>query len=155
MSLLQQGSRNSLDNLTQVILFIVTIILVAVALYIAIRIFTKKRDLEAGYIIRLLVVAIVAVLGIPAVLAAINSLNQISIADHGLAEIFGLTALYLVIIFIIVVYLIKFILIPEEGELSKWSVGIWGAFVALLIIAAINSISIILFGAPIIQFPGL
>lgn len=142
-------------DLVTVILLIVAIILVMVFLYVAGRIVAGKKHADAGYLVRLLVIAVIAVLALPILGVMVNSLNQIALNINqrqlGLADLLGLSQLIPVIIYLALVYLIRFLMLPERHEYSRMTNSIWIAFVALMLIFGLNALTQFLFQQSIIQ----
>jgi hypothetical protein len=46
-----------------------------------------------------------------------------------------------VLIYVAIVYLIKFILIPEKGEVTKWTASVWIGVITLFLIYLFNAIT--------------
>ncbi len=139
---LQQNQADLSDPVT-LILLIISIILVAIFLYLGTRLIIGKKDMDKGYVIRLLVIAAIIVilvaLVIGAIVGVVQSLPFINEAAAGLVP---------VLIFVAIVYLIKYLLIPEKGEV--WQSSIWIAIIMLFLIYLINAITIEFFSIPIV-----
>ena len=137
-----------LSNIMTLILLIIAIILVAIILYIGTRLLAGKKETETGYIIRLLVVAAIIVLlvavVIGAVIGAVGQLDPTSILSG------AATQLIPVLVYLAIVYLIKYILIPEKGEVEKFNTSIWIGVVTLFLIYVFNILTTQLFSTPII-----
>ncbi len=142
-------------DLVTVILLIVAIILVTIFLYLAGRVVAGKKHADVGYLVRLLAIAVIAVLALPILGAVVVSLNQISLSLNGrslgLADLLGLSQLIPVIIYLALVYLVRFLMLPERHEYSRLSNSIWIAFVALMLIFGFNALTQFLFNQNIIQ----
>jgi hypothetical protein len=138
-----------LDNLMTWVLLIIAIILVAIILYIGTRLIAGKKDTDTGYIIRLLLVAIAIVLLVAVVIGAvIGALGQLDPTNI----VYGAAAqLIPVLIYLAIVYLIKFVLIPERGDVTKWSASVWIGVVTLFFIYLINILTTQVFEIPIIE----
>lgn len=138
------------SDLTTLILLIIAIILVAIILYIGTRLIAGKKELESGYILRLLLVALIVVLLVAVVIGAvIGSIDQLDPTDP---PIFAGAAAQLipVLVYLAIVYLIKYILIPERAETAKWNASIWIGVVTLFLIYVFNIITTQIFNTPII-----
>jgi hypothetical protein len=138
-----------LSDITTLILLVIAIILVAIILYIGARLIAGKKETETGYIIRLLLVAVIIVLLIAIVIGAIiGAIGQLDPTD-----IFSGAAVQLVpvLVYLAIVFLIKFLLIPERGEVTKWSASIWIAVLTLFLIYVFNIIAVQVFSTPIIS----
>ncbi|UCE12322.1 MAG: hypothetical protein JSV04_08980 [Candidatus Heimdallarchaeota archaeon] len=137
-------------NLTTLLLLIIAIILVAIILYVGTRFLAGKKELDTGYVIKLLLVALIIVLLVAVVIGAvIDALGQLDPTDP---PIFAGAAAQLipVLVYLAIVYLIKYILIPERGETEKWNTSIWIGVITLFLIYVFNIISIQIFETPII-----
>jgi uncharacterized membrane protein len=55
-----------------------------------------------------------------------------------------------VLIYLAIVYLIKYILIPEKADSTKWNASIWIAVITLFLIYLINAIAVFLGFPPLI-----
>ena len=137
------------DDIMTWFLLIVAIILVTVILYLGTRLIAGKKDTETGYIIRLVLVAIAIVLLVAVVIGAlIGALGEIDITN-----IFSGAAAQLVpvLIYLAIVLLIKYILIPEMGDVTKWNTSIVIGLITLFLIYILNIITNQLFSMTIIQ----
>ena len=137
------------DEIATLILLIIAIILVAIILYIGTRLIAGKKETETGYILRLLLVALVVVLLVAVIIGAIiGSIERLDPTNI----IFGAaTQLIPVLVYLAIVFLIKYVLIPERGEIEKWNASIWIGVITLFLIYVFNIITTQLFDTPIIQ----
>ena len=137
------------DELTVLFLLIIAIILVAIILYIGTRLIAGKKEIEGGYVIRLLAVSLVIVLLVAVVIGAVVG----AIGELDPTDIFALAAAQLipVLVYLAIVYLIKYILIPEKGEIMKWNASIRIGVVTLFLIYVFNIITTEFFDTPIIR----
>ncbi len=144
---LQQADVDLTDILT-LILLVIAIILVAIILYIGTRIITGKKETETGYILRLLAVSVIIVLlvtvVIGAVVGAVGQLDPTNIISGAANQIIP------VLVYLAIVYLIKYILIPEQGEVTKFNASIWIGVITLFLIYVFNILTTQLFDTPII-----
>ncbi|OLS20913.1 MAG: hypothetical protein HeimC3_38240 [Candidatus Heimdallarchaeota archaeon LC_3] len=86
----------------QLILLIIGLILTALVLYLAIRIITGKKELDASYFIKLFLVALVIYLALIAVSAVIGALDDIGAAFAQAIPILVFTAaIYIIDIFLV------------------------------------------------------
>ncbi len=138
-----------LDNLMTWVLLIIAIILVAIILYISTRLIAGKKDTDTGYIIRLLLVAIAIVVlvavVIGAIISALGQLDPTRIVSGAAAQLIP------ILIYLAIVYLIKFVLIPERGDVTKWSASVWIGVITLFFIYLINILTTQLFEIQIID----
>ncbi len=138
-----------MNDLMTWFLLIVAIILVTIILYLGTRLIAGKKDTETGYIIRLVLVAIAIVLLVAVVIGAlIGALDEIDITNvfSGAA-----TQLVHVLIYLAIVLLIKYIIIPEMGDVTKWNTSIVIGLITLFLIYILNIITTEVFNTPIIQ----
>lgn len=138
-----------MNDLMTWFLLIVAIILVTIILYLGTRLIAGKKDTETGYIIRLVLVAIAIVLLVAVVIGAlIGALDEIDITNifSGAA-----TQLVPVLIYLAIVLLIKYIIIPEMGDVTKWNTSIVIGLITLFLIYILNIITTEVFKTPIIQ----
>ncbi len=137
-----------LSNLMTLILLIIAIVLVAIILYVGTRLLAGKKETETGYIIRLLVVAAIIVLlvavVIGAVIGAVGQFDPTGIISG------AATQLIPVLVYLAIVYLIKYVLIPEKGETEKFNTSIWIGVITLFLIYVFNILTTQLFSTPII-----
>ncbi|UCG02042.1 MAG: hypothetical protein JSW11_20910 [Candidatus Heimdallarchaeota archaeon] len=138
-----------LDEIPTLILIIIAILLVAIILYIGTRLIAGKKETETGYIIRLLLVALVIVLLVAVVIGAIiggiGRLDPTNIFSGAAAQLIP------VLVYLAIIFLIKYVLIPERGEIEKWNASIWIGVVTLFLIYVFNILTTQLFRTPIIQ----
>ncbi|MFW9778582.1 MAG: hypothetical protein ACFFE8_06975 [Candidatus Heimdallarchaeota archaeon] len=125
-----------LSDITTLILLIIAIILVAIYLYIGTRLIAGKKETDTGYIIRLLLVAAIIVILVAVVIGTIvgvvSPIPYVAEAAAGLIP---------VLIYLAIVYLIKFILIPEKSDVTKWSASVWIGVITLFLIYLFNAIT--------------
>jgi heme A synthase len=137
-----------LSDILTLILLVIAIILVAIILYIGTRIITGKKETETGYILRLLAVSVIIVLlvavVIGAVVGAVGQLDPTDIISGAANQIIP------VLVYLAIVYLIKYILIPEQGEVTKFNASIWIGVITLFLIYVFNILTTQLFNTPII-----
>ncbi|MHA1973536.1 MAG: hypothetical protein ACTSW1_11115 [Candidatus Hodarchaeales archaeon] len=142
--LLQQNQVDLSDPIT-LILLIISIILLAIILYLGTRLIAGKKETDTGYIIRLLLVAAIIVILVALVIGAIvGVVSSIPFVNEAAARMVP------VLIFVAIVYLIKYLLIPEKGEVTKWNASIWIGVISLFLVYLFNAITIELFNTPII-----
>lgn len=134
---LQQA--DSSDPIITLILLIIAIILVAIILYIGTRLIAGKKETETGYIIRLLLVAAIIVILVAIVIGAIvGAVSGVPIVADAAGQLVP------VLIYLAIVFLIKYILIPEKDEVTKWSASIWIGVITLFLIYLFNALTITL-----------
>ncbi len=127
------------------ILLIISIVLVAIVLYIGTRLIAGKKETDTGYIIRLLLIAVIVVILVAIVIGAIvGAVSSIPFVATAAAQLVP------VLIYLAIVYLIKYLLIPEKVDSTKWNASIWIAVITLFLIYLINAIAIALTFPPLI-----
>ena len=120
----------------QIVWLIIAILLVVAILYISTYLVHGARETDSRYILSLFIVAIIAIFAIPALtrLAGIIRLSQI--------------APY--IIFVSLLYSVKYILKPTGTSSLGWEKAIWISFITIVFIYILNMITIMLFGVEVI-----
>ncbi|MHA2225503.1 MAG: hypothetical protein ACXAC8_09885 [Candidatus Hodarchaeales archaeon] len=135
-----------LSNPITLILLIIAIILVAIILYLGTRLIAGKKETETGYIIRLLLVAAIIVILVAIIIGAIvGSVSGIPLVNTAASQLVP------VLIYLAIVFLIKYILIPEKDDVTKWSSSIWIGVITLFLIYLFNALTDFLFLTPIIS----
>ena len=137
------------DDIMTWLLLIIAIILVALILYLGTRLIAGKKETDTGYIIRLLLVALLIVLLVAVVIGAIiRGLGELDITT-----IFSSAAAQLipVLVYLAIVLLIKYLLIPELDEMKKWNASILIGLITLFLIYVINILMELIFRQTIIQ----
>jgi hypothetical protein len=140
--ILQQAD---LSDPVTLILLIISVILVAIVLYIGARLIAGKKETDSGYIIRLLLIAVIIVLLVALVIGAIvGAVSPIPFIATAAAQLVP------VLIYLAIVYLIKYLLIPEKADSTKWNASIWIGVITLFLIYLINAIAVFLEFPPLI-----
>ncbi len=135
-----------LSNPITLILLILAIILVAIILYLGTRLIAGKKETETGYIIRLFLVAAIIVILVAIIIGAIvGSVSGILLVNTAASQLVP------VLIYLAIVFLIKYILIPEKDDVTKWSTSIWIGVITLFLIYLFNALTDLLFQTPIIS----
>ena len=137
------------DDLMTWLLLIIAIILVAIIMYLGTRLIAGKKETDTGYIIRLLLVALLIVLLVAVVIGAIIG----GLGELDITTIFSSAAAQLipVLVYLAIVLLIKYLLIPELGDITKWNASILIGLITLFLIYVINILIDLIFGKQIIQ----
>jgi len=134
--ILQQAD---LSDPVTLILLIISVVLVAIFLYISARLIAGKKETDTGYIIRLLLIAVIIVLLVALVIGAIvGAVSSIPFISDAAAQLVP------VLIYLAIVYLIKYILIPEKADSTKWNASIWIAVLTLFLIYLVDALVIAL-----------
>ena len=131
------------DDIVTLLLLIIAIILTALLLYLSARLIAGKSDLDTGYFIRLVLVAIliwVAIIAVNAILGAIPLSGEL-----------GLTNAATVIIFSIAIYLVKMFVLPATNKADSFERSLWIALLTFIFIYIVNALSGQL-GYPLISF---
>ncbi|MHA1207489.1 MAG: hypothetical protein ACTSSO_07975 [Candidatus Hodarchaeales archaeon] len=134
-----------LSDPATLILLVISIVLVTIVLYIGTRLIAGKKETDTGYIIRLLLIAVIIAILVAIVIGAIvGAVSPIPFVDTAAAQLVP------VLIYLAIVYLIKYLLIPEKADSTKWNASIWIAVITLFLIYLINAIAIALTFPPLI-----
>ena len=137
--------QSDLSDPVTLILLIISVVLVALCLYVSARLIAGKKETDSGYIIRLLVIAVIIVLLVALVIGAlIGAVSAIPFIATAAAQLVP------VLIYLAIVYLIKYLLIPEKADSTKWNASIWIGVITLFLIYLINAIAIFLTFPPLI-----
>ena len=133
-------------DLESVLLLIIAIVLVTIILYIGARLIAGKKDSDSGYIIRLIVIAIIIVILVAVVIGAlVGAVQGIPFVEIAAARLVP------VLIYLAIVYLLKYLLIPEKSESTNWHASVWIGVITLFLIYLINAIAIELDFPPLID----
>ena len=136
---LQQAN---LSDPATLILLIISVILVAIILYLGAWLIAGKKERDTGYIIRLLLVALIIVILVAIVIGAIvGSVQGIPFIDTAASQLVP------VLIYLAIVFLIKYLLIPNHEDIKS----IWIALITLFLIYLVNAIALFLTFPPLIQ----
>jgi cytochrome bd-type quinol oxidase subunit 2 len=131
------SQQTDLGDPVTLLLMIIAIILVALILYIGARLIAGKKETDTGYIIRLLLIAFIIVILVAVVIGAIvRTVDPIPYVNTAAAQLVP------VLIYLAIVFLVKYILIPEMAETTKWNASIWIALISLFLIFLINAIGL-------------
>ena len=139
-----QQQQQQFDLLTTLLLLI-AILLTGLILYLSTRIVTGRKNTDSGYIIKILLSAILIWILILLIGTLVNTLQ-------GLSTISGIQQATTVIIFTGSIYIIKILILPSAtGSYDVWERSIWIALFTFIFINAVNYISGSL-GTPLIYF---
>ncbi|MFX1598876.1 MAG: hypothetical protein ACFFC5_07405 [Promethearchaeota archaeon] len=117
--------------------YVVAIAVVLIALYISVRLVAGRKSTDAPFILRLLVVAVIAVFAIPALSTIASRLSIPQLAP--------------IIAFIVLIYSVRYILEVQKGQNISLSHSIWISFMCLLIILILNLITTTFLGVTIVE----
>jgi len=102
-------------------------------------------------IVSICIVLLVAVV-VGAVVGALAGVVQpIPIIGQALAT--AMMQIVPVLAFVVIVYLIKIVLLPDAEASKKWFVSIWSTVITMFLIFLVNALAAILFGYVIIPGP--
>ncbi|MHA2294474.1 MAG: hypothetical protein ACXAEU_25700 [Candidatus Hodarchaeales archaeon] len=138
------------DTIVQLFLLIIALVLTIIMLYLSMRIITSKKDTNSGYILRLIIVAVIIVIGFPAISAAINYILNLPGLD--ILASAGLASIVIILLFVILIYVIKILLMPDSVSYERWERAIWISTLAVFFILLINSIGMIVINMPLVRF---
>jgi len=102
------------------IVMLISIVVVIVLLYLAVRLITGEDDFDLGMFFRYLLTAIIAVVVLPILAMIGDALSIPEIAP--------------IIMFIALVYAVKYIILAEVGGTEEWQEAIWITFICLVFI---------------------
>ncbi|MFX0067451.1 MAG: hypothetical protein ACFFA1_05930 [Promethearchaeota archaeon] len=117
--------------------YVVAIVVVLIALYISVRLVAGRKSTDAPFILRLLVVAVIAVFAIPAL--------------STIASRLGIAQLAPIIAFIVLIYSVRYIVEVQKGQNVSHSHSIWISFMCLLIILILNLVTTTFLGVTIVE----
>lgn len=138
--------QENLSDPAMLLVLIISVILVTIILYFGTRLIAGKKEAATGYIIRLLLISLIIVILVAIIIGAIvGSVRGIPIIETAAAQLVP------VLIYLAIVFLIKYLLIPGKAETTKWNASIWIALITLFLIYIVNAIAITLRFPPLIQ----
>lgn len=108
----------------ELVLIIAAILLVSLWLHVSIWLITRDDNREAEYLIRLFVVAVIAVFLVPIL--------------EGIGGMVGVPQIGPVIAFVALVYAVKFFLIPYLTAVEEWPTAIWITLLGVIFIIIFN-----------------
>lgn len=102
-------------DLTSIILFIVSILLLMFIIYIATRLVTREEVASARYLLRLFVTALIMVIMIPFLTSLLS--DSLGMGDAGIL-------LAIVLSFLILVAIIRYVVVSEVSLGNEWAEAI-------------------------------
>jgi len=156
MQLDQQTLEALVESIVYLIILAIAIVLVMIFLYLTVRLLAGKKETDMGYIVRLLIVSICIVLIVAVVVGAVAGALAGAIAVFpiiGPAIGTALIQIAPVVAFVVIVYLIKLVLIPEVADTRQWFISIWATVVCLFLVFLLNALANILFGVIVFTPP--
>ena len=99
--------QTNFNDPTQLILLVIGLILTALVLYISVRIIAGKKDLDAGYFLKLFLVALIIYVALIAIVAVIGILGSVGTAFAQAIPILVFTA---------AIYIIDFLLVESKDK---------------------------------------
>ena len=105
-------------------------------LYLSTYLIHGTKETNAEYILSLFLVAIIAILAIPAITRLTNLIGFSQIAPY--------------VVFVSLLYAVKYLLKPVGTSSLRWEKAIWISFVTILFVYLLNLTTKILFGIEII-----
>ncbi|MFW9993572.1 MAG: hypothetical protein ACFFD4_16120 [Candidatus Odinarchaeota archaeon] len=139
-----------LGDIVQLILLLVAVVLLSLVLYISMRLITGKKNTDAGYLLRIVVVAVIVVIVFPVISGAINEILQLPVLDIIAGA--GVAGIVLILLFVILIYLVKILLMPEAASYEKWERAIWISTIAVFFVLLINAVTYIVVDEALIPF---
>jgi len=120
----------------QIVWLIIAILLVVAILYISTYLVHGVKETNSRYMLSLFIVAILAILAIPALTR--------------LSSLIGLSQIGPYIIFVSLLYTVKYLLKPTNTSSLGWEKAIWISFISIVFIYLLNMITSMLFGVEVI-----
>ena len=99
--------QTNFNDPTQLILLVIGLILTALVLYISVRIIAGKKNLDAGYFLKLFLVALIIYVALIAIVAVIGILGSVGTAFAQAIPILVFTA---------AIYIIDFLLVESKDK---------------------------------------
>jgi hypothetical protein len=125
-------------SIVEIALLVATIVLVALIFYVAGALVSREWSVNASYVLRLLVVSLVAVFVIP---VFGDATNQLHLAELGL-----------LLAFVLLIFLIRFILVDELVVTDDWLASIVIALIGVVLIYIIDEAARQLFDIHVLAF---
>jgi peptidoglycan/LPS O-acetylase OafA/YrhL len=113
-------------ELQEIILLLVTIVLVAAIFYVSGALVGQDWSASGSYILRLLIVALIAVIVIPVFRNAANE--------------FGLSELGLLLAFVLLIIAVKYIMIDELSVSDDWLAAIVVSLIGVVLIYIVDEV---------------
>jgi len=120
----------------QIVWLIIAILLVVAILYISTYLVHGVKETNSRYMLSLFIVAIIAILAIPALTR--------------LSSVIGLPQIGPYIIFVSLLYTVKYLLKPTRTSSLGWEKAVWISFITIVFIYLLNMITGMLFGVEVI-----
>jgi len=124
-----------MQSIEQILYYIIMILLTSLFIYLAARIISGRKKIDAPYMISLIIVAIIALFAAPALTI--------------IATLLFVPELAMIVLFIALVYAIRYLLKPKGSDMA-WDKALWIAFLTLVFIFLVNKITVMLFGIKLI-----
>ncbi|MCK5547405.1 MAG: hypothetical protein KAI64_00210 [Thermoplasmata archaeon] len=112
-----------------IVVFIVSILLVMLIIYIATRLVTREEVLTSSYIIRLFVVSFVVVILVPFLSSFLG--NSVNLGTTG-------QVLAVIMVFLILVVILKYVLVVEVSLGNEWAEAVAISLLTIVFIALFN-----------------
>jgi len=114
-------------DLQELLLLVIAIILVAIIFYVSGALVSQDWSASGSYLLRVLVVAILAVIVIP--------------VFRNAADEFGLRELGLLLAFVLLIVAVKFIIIDELSVSDDWLAAIVVSFIGVVLIYIVDEVA--------------
>jgi hypothetical protein len=125
-------------DLAQIALFVVTLAILTLVIYLAAGLVSGDWDHSAGTWLRFILVAVIATLLIPALQAAAGYLDAEDLA--------------LLIAFIVIMFLIYALIIPELTVADEWMTAIFASFLTVFALYAVERVVEAMFQVSMFSF---
>lgn len=125
-------------DIWEIVLLLMTIVVVALIFYIAGALVSREWSVNTSYVLRLLVVSLVAVFVIP---VFGNAADELHLAELGL-----------LLAFVLLTFLIRFVLVEELVVTDDWLASIVIALIGAILIYVIDEAADQLFNVHVLAF---
>ncbi|MCU0852344.1 MAG: hypothetical protein MUC90_03685 [Thermoplasmata archaeon] len=124
-------------NLTELALLVIALVLAAVIFYVSSAIVSQDWDANASFILRIIIVSVVAVVVIPVFQDAANE--------------FELGALGLLFAFVILIIVVRFLLVDELTVSDDWLASIVISLIGVVLIYLVDEVASRLFDVKLLS----
>jgi len=139
-----------IEGIIYLILLLITIVAVAVILYLCLRFLSGKQEMGGEFYVRLLLVSVCIVVFIAVILGALATtiglwLTQ-NVVIFGPALAVAIIRISTIIGFMVVVFFVKITLAGGVKAGAAFRGSLWGTVISLFVIYLVNAITLAIFG---------
>ncbi len=131
-------------DLTLLLYLLLVLVIIWIALFLTVAIFTGYKELEMGYVLRLFLIALGIVVGAVVAGAVVGFFAQIIPGSN-------LGILVNMLLFIIAVYLIHIFIASRRETSIGWEKSMWMAFIVFAIMVVLDYIIYLLSGQSVLS----